>query len=226
MQIFICAVYSDKYYLGVVMRLEDLFFIHVPKTGGRFIKVNFPEIKCSKKPLSGDYKQYETKYHTIFSTHATFNEISDIIDDTDVVFTSIRNPYSWLESHFYFEKYGLYHKKRRKEMTDIPNFETFILEEKFKIIPYKQYEYIEGIPKENILNTETLNEDLRIFFDRYEIDVEIPKEHYKPNSHKPDNIVWSDEMIAVVNNYYKDDFELLNYSKSIESRHPTQQYVT
>lgn len=80
-------------------------------------------------------------------------------------------------------------------------------------MPYKQHEYLHHcVPYINILKTEYLNTDLKIFFARYGKNIEISTEKIRENKQKV-SVLWTPEMKNIVYDYYKKDFDVFRYKK-------------
>lgn len=177
---------------------ENFFLVHIPKTGGTFIKKVLPGISSSFKP-----------------SHETFQEsVEKGLVKNKIPLSVVRNPYDWLHSWYYFEHTRGKIKKRDPNILAYKDFTTFILNKGFMKFRKSetQCQYIQGIPLENVLHTESLNQELEDFLKRNNVDYDFEKEPIRVNDRKP-KVVWSDEMKDIVYLHYKDDFEKLGYSK-------------
>jgi hypothetical protein len=175
------------------MKFKDLFFIHIPKTGGTFVTKNLKGINYAKKFR--------------YPTHSTYSDCKYLCENK-IIFTVVRNPYLWLESWFYF---GI---ERNNDIKKYKSFNKFITNEGFLNLNggLRQYEYINlKMPTEHILKTENLNEDLKKFLNLHNIKFNINEERIRENTKKPNNIFWSKEMKRIVNDYYSKDFKIFNY---------------
>ena len=180
------------------MKLENFFFIHIPKTGGTFVAKSIPNLTLSK--------------HYDLPTHATYSDCKYHLDNK-IVFSVVRNPYDWLESFYFYEHTRSKVKKRNPEILKYKTFDKFVYEKGFINLGPRQHEYLHrNIPLENILRTESLNLMLKKFFGKYGKDISVPNEKIRVN-HLKSKINWTEEMKDLVQTYYKDDFELFGYSK-------------
>ena len=177
------------------MDVNDLFFIHVPKTGGTYVKFSIPELPSA------------TMYN--LPTHSCVEDIHHVLNNR-LLFTVVRDPYDWLESFYFWNNYGARAKKRDKNILKYETFDSFILDAGFKFLPGKQSDYIHGIPKSCIIKTENLTSELDSFLLSNGIKHDLLPNKVRENITKP-NIFWSEEMRVVVNDYYADDFILLDY---------------
>lgn len=180
------------------MKLENFFFIHIPKTGGTFVTKRILNLTLSK--------------HYGLPTHATYNDCKYFIDNK-IVFSVVRNPYDWVESFYFYEHTRSKVKKRNPKVLMYKTFDQFVYEQGFVHLGPRQHEYLHRkILPENILRTETLNFDLRQFFGKYGKIIEFPDEKIRVN-HMKQKIIWTKEMKDLIRSYYKDDFEQFGYTQ-------------
>lgn len=180
------------------MKYKNFFFIHIPKTGGTFVVKRIPQI------------QYAKKY--FLPTHSSYSDCKYILENK-IPFTVVRNPYTWLESFYYFNCFHHKEHKRNLDVIKFNDFYSFIYNKGFVYLGKKQHEYLgKSFPKENILKTESLNSDLIEFFLRYGKAVEFSDEKVRVNENKR-KIKWTDEMKNIVYDYYSEDFHRFGYKK-------------
>lgn len=137
-------------------------YIHIPKTAGRTIRLTLSEygLNLPPKPRGRPVKGQKNTVHFLLNEHNK--------EDFDFFFSTIRNPIDWLQSYYYFAGF---HAPRIKVEPTIKKFETFdnfiegkgynILKERFGVLT--QSEWVEGIPVQNLLRVESLQEDLDMF---------------------------------------------------------------
>lgn len=198
-----------------------LLFIHNPKTGGDFIRKHL----CDYTYTSDDF---DRRKHEPFSQYT---------DQSYIPWTVVRDPYSRLESLYFYQMF----QKRDEVGLIAPTFEHYILrrcfnapfdphsgkrkthhqkllrkaEESLRVTP--QVDFIKDIPKQNVLRFERLIKDLEWFFnDRYQAEINFSDEKwYNPINMsvlKPSNRNrWTPQMRKIVNKYFKHDFRELNY---------------
>lgn len=175
------------------MTLDDLFFIHIPKTGGTYVKFSLPGLPCSRK------------FNSI--THATVNDSINLIGKR-TLFTVVRNPYDWLESFYYWNLNGAKIKKKNQELLKYNSFQDFILDKGFLHLGPKQSDYLNGkVKPENILKTENLTTELKNFLKNNGIQETVLEEKIRENKLK-EKVNWTKEMKTIVQDYYKEDFNL------------------
>lgn len=175
------------------MTLDDLFFIHIPKTGGTYVKFSLPELPCSRK------------FNSI--THATVNEAAHLIENR-TLFTVVRNPYDWLESFYYWNINGAKVRKRNPEVQKYTNFQEFILDKGFVHLGMKQSDYLcNKVLPENILKTENLTAELSWFLKTNGITTNVLQDPIRVNTLK-EKVYWTNKMKLIVQDYYEEDFKL------------------
>ena len=187
---------------------KKLLFIHVPKTGGKFVREQI--IKYNAKyfykldgiKVKAAYKAPGTLYF-----HQRYCLIKDAIPANVIPFAIVRNPYTWLESaYFYFNMQSI-----------ADNFEHFILDRTIRrkkytdpLQLYNQSYFAGGIPAENIIKLENLYQDLGNFFANHIQELKF-KRVVVGASKKNKKIAWTRKMYDVINEDYEEDFVNFNY---------------
>ena len=175
------------------MTLDDFFFIHIPKTGGTYVKFSLPDLPCARKYNS--------------TTHATVEEAKDLIGSR-TLFTVVRNPYDWIESFYFWTINGAKVRKRNPEVQKYKTFQDFILNDGFVHFGLKQSDYIgNSILPNNILKTENLTVELTNFLKTNGVQHDVLQEKIRVNELK-EKVMWTEDMKAIVQHYYADDFKL------------------
>lgn len=177
---------------------DDLFFIHIPKTGGTYVRYTLKSISsCIDHGMI---------------THSTYSECQHLIKDK-VPFTVVRNPYDWIASWYYFEHTRSKKYKRDPNVTKYKTFEDFILNKGFYNLnrPLIQSQYTTGIDKNNILKQENLIQDLDQFLKSNGYKFILPKEKIRENKLKQP-IVWSNKMKDIFLSKYLEDFLNFGYA--------------
>ena len=194
-----------------------VLFIHIPKTGGCNIEYRLKE--KSKQTLRNLYSKNEllpkpyneqSLQHQFYSTLYKYKNILKIDFDNIKIFTVVRNPYYRIISDlFYFRLiktndssetvYNIiknnYLFKNNLDNHNVPQYK-FITNEKLEIYPNIK-----------IFKTETLNDDNKIINDFLGVNINIKQSNVNKNYSKYLN----KDSIAVINDFYKKDFELFNY---------------
>lgn len=194
--------------------MKELKFIHITKCAGTFIeKVG--------KANNIDWGLYHYKTGEYGHWHKPFSKKPTHLKEKYDWFVIVRNPYTRILSEYYCRWGGIGNKAiiHSKE-----EFNKYLIQQINKKPVYhynEQYEYIDNKIPINIIKFENLNEDLEILFKKYNLNIDIRK--YKKLNTKEDrnktiNFTIEDfnsELINLINNVYKKDFELFGY-KMIE----------
>ena len=201
----------------------NVLFIHIPKTGGTSVEINFSEkfnIKLNNDSLySHNLNETKLNENIIINSslqHMTYNKIVEHneffkIDFNNIkIITIVRNPYERIISDLFF--YKLIDVDTSKEKVfDIIN--EYLLSDSYDMHNAPQYIFIldknnKVIPDVNILKTENLTIDMNNLgytdFDRFD-----NKNQDKPNYYSYLN----NKSIKRINNFYHFDFLLFNYHK-------------
>lgn len=208
------------------MIVEEKFgFIHIPKTGGSFVRTivekSFPykNIKYFRTPPSD---RYGMENNPRFSQHHSFDEISPEYQNLPMI-TFIRNPWDWYVSWFHFhtkpERLNLpeeWAKRWRRRLTEgFKQTATNNLHAYMNKI--KEYTNYPNVPPNLILkNQDNLSQELSIFLSKYgnAQSAELAKTHRKINitSRGHYSNYYDDELKEAIEEYYKDIIELFNFT--------------
>lgn len=195
---------------------KNVLFIHIPKTGGTVIE---DEIKkhCSQTLYSG-YRNHvlDFPFNKISLQHQFYQTIYDNRVKLNVdfenlkVFTVVRNPYDRLISDLFWNKMISNETSSEQVYNVIKN--NYLNNKKLDNHNVPQYKYITDancniFPNIKVFRTEMLNstnEELNSFLG-FSINIQ------KNNKQCYDKYLNRDT-IDLVNEYYKKDFELFDYS--------------
>jgi len=174
---------------------KDYLFIHIHKTGGSSVK-NF------LSPGHGNLISHMT-------VESIINEIGIEKFNEFKSFCVVRNPYDLMVSQYSYRV----ETKRIKKMS----FNKYILNKHFSHIP-PQVEYLKynnEIYCNDILRYENLVDDVDKFITKNNINLNI---YNFPHSRKSKRKEYKEyftnkEVLDIVNEYYKEDFETFNYKK-------------
>lgn len=201
--------------LSAKIQNKNILFIHIPKTGGMAIKNSkFYKDKVyaytHQGSLTQDYKNHN------------FTEI----------FTIVRNPYSRLVSAFFFLKKGGMHNYNdlisQKLLEPYDTFDSFVKHLKkepefihkfIHLEPQVDFIYDDntGLLVDDVLYTESLEEDYFILCDKYSDNCgELLEEN--TSKHSDYTSYYTKELQDIVYNLYKDDFVKLGYSYNLNKR--------
>ena len=200
---------------------NNLLFIHIPKTGGssleKYFSVKF-NIPLNKKSLMSteDIRDYNDKpeinsslQHLTYNTIYKYKDFFKIDENTIKILAVVRNPYhKVLSDLFYLKKINVNSTKE-----EVYSSIQIYLKENYDNHTTPQYKFITNDNEELIENlllirTETLNEDMhKLGYKDFNI-----KMNMNPNTVDYNDYLNNDS-IALINEIYKKDFELLNYNK-------------
>lgn len=175
--------------------LGDFLFIHIHKTGGSSVKNFFHKGKGDK------------------ASHMTVKSIIKNIGMEKFkkysTFCVVRNPYDLIVSHYSYRV----QTNRIKKI----NFNDFILNKHFLHVP-PQVEYLKynnEIYCNDILRYENLVDDVDKFITKHNINLNISNFPHSRKSKRKDykEYFTNKEVLDVVNEHYKEDFETFNYKK-------------
>lgn len=189
---------------------KKVLFIHIPKTGGTSFLNWFNTF--------GEIRLYETaipSFMKVTPQHLTFHDVTKIlgIDEFDFCFAVIRNPYTRLESEYYFRT-----EVQLKKFGRRPDFSSWTLD---KIAGYKNNKYI--LDSHLRPQTPFLSKQVKLF--KFEDGLKIVQKEiadllglakYKDltvsnKSKKKTDLLWSSELRSEVNQLYKEDFSIFSY---------------
>lgn len=194
---------------------KKLLFIHIPKTGGTYIEKTLKKNGYNVGTYSNLNKSKNNCSH--WHTPPKYNKNINFKDY--ITFTVVRNPYTRFISEYNWGSFG-HHYKYLNTKCDINTFATN-LKDPNKIIYdgdchlLKQEEYLidyYGNKIENILYQETLNDDLKKFINKYNLNIKNinnKKLQVKKNNKNINNLNNSSKNI--LKKYYENDFKILNY---------------
>lgn len=203
---------------------KNLLFIHIPKTGGSTIESqikkqtpqrlysSFNNNKLLKEPynkISLQHQFYTTLYHFRHDLNINFDNIK--------VFCTVRNPYDRIISDLFFLKLIKKNFNRDQVYNVIKNKYLYRHDldnhnrPQYKYITDKNFELIKNIEIFKIETLDESNDKLNSFLG-FNIDTKI-----KQNVNNQENychnysIYLNKKSISLINDFYKKDFELLNY---------------
>lgn len=187
--------------------MKELKFIHITKTGGCSIE----EIGKIHKIKWGRFHKEYGDYHEIF-----INKTQNLKNKYDW-FTIVRNPYTRILSQFHYDMMKLrFFNNYKLNDYDVKLFNEHI---RFKIINRslsgfhytEQYKYIDNELNIHILKFENLKEDFENLMKKYNLKIKLNK-----HSNKSIKMFclsdFDNETIKLIQNVYKKDFEMFNYS--------------
>ena len=188
---------------------KNVLFIHIPKTGGTAIR---------------NSKFYKDKVYAYTHQGALIQDYKK--HNFTEIFTIVRNPYSRLVSaYFYLKKGGIHNPNdliSQKLLEPYDTFGSFIKHLKkepefiYKIIhlePQVDFIYDDnvGLLVDDVLYTESLEEDYFVLCDKYSDNCEELLEK-NTSKHSDYTSYYTKELQDIVYNLYKDDFVKLGYS--------------
>jgi len=194
----------------------NLLFIHIPKTGGTMI-----EYEIKRRYNQTLYSLYENTlldppYHKISLQHLFYTTLYQFknrlnIDFNNIkIFSFVRNPYDRVISGLFWNK--LINQDYTSEQVHDEIKYNFLYRDDLDNHNQPQYKYITDensklIKNIKIFKTETLNksnDELNKFLGFY---VNIKRDNVNKNYDRYLN----KDSIALINDFYKKDFELFNY---------------
>ncbi len=196
---------------------KNILFIHIPKTGGtvieKTIKKKYNETLHCGQPynnlLSYPYNK-KSLQHQFYTTLYKYRDQLEIDFDNVKIFTVVRNPYDriisdlfWsnkIKKHFTANRVYNIIKNNYLNRNDLDNHNEpqykFITDENLKLIPNIK-----------IFKCETLNESNDELNKFLEFNIDIKRK----NINKDYSRYLNKGSIALINKFYKKDFELFNY---------------
>ena len=189
---------------------KNLLFIHIPRTGGTLIENQIKKI-CyeslfSTFPDSGNVNLQHLFYTTLYKFK---NKLNINFDDIKI-FSVVRNPYDRIISDLFWFRLikkdftaGQVYNVIKNNYLDRDYLDNHN-KPQYKFITDENSELIKNI---KIFNTETLNEsnDELSKFLGFNINIE------QKGVNKDYSRYLNKKSISLINNFYKKDFELLNY---------------
>lgn len=197
------------------MSKKDLFFVHIPKNAGEFVKHNY------------GYAVYTNDDFNL-PIHAKF---ADAKRKDLTPFAIVRDPYQRLESQYYYQK------SLDRVMADMyfPTFERYILNKLFEketlservrvgpqdkssakrrifegLILEPQTRFTGDISPENIIRYENFQTEFTLFLEKHNIEIgDDWRRVNKTRDRKTGG--WTSQMKSIVRNYYELDFTTHGY---------------
>tara|TARA_B100000003_G_scaffold177276_1_gene166849 strand:- start:314 stop:955 length:642 start_codon:yes stop_codon:yes gene_type:complete len=204
---------------------KKILYIHIPKNGG--IAITEALAKHGYSYLSQKYPENNSK---VSSAHLTSEEINKILKQNninlDFEFTVVRNPYTKLESEYFYQfgsifKISEWSIKTFYKLKMYSGFNNFIKKElniannnlEYKLNHFKpQVKFLTN--KTKVYKYENKFKDLKNDLQDYGINFEIGEKRYtRGRLSKIFKIKWEKSTIQMVNEFYKDDFESFGYEK-------------
>lgn len=190
---------------------KDLKFIHITKCAGTFIE----DIGLDNGYNWGRHHKEYGWWHDIFKKKA--KELRDKYD----WFVVVRNPYNRILSEYYCQWGGIGKKNLLHTKDEFNNFLIRKIQKKSDSIGHhytEQYKYIDNESKITIIKFENLTKELNDLFKLYNINIDT-NNYKKTNTKEEKNNNkllftikdFSKELISLINNVYKKDFELFGY---------------
>lgn len=202
-------------------------FIHIPKNAGMTMrsKLNQGALNGKFKPVSKKMipKNYKTAMEDIMRSigdHAGIEHarICDLHTSNNIFFAIVRNPWSRVASRFLFAKQEMSYGKIPESYADVSSFENFLEERhKWGNQPYmwhravrgwynqKDYVYVNGKLKADILRCEHLNNEVNRYFG---IDVELKSRNVTNEKIKvPYKTLYNNRTIQIIADWHKDDID-------------------
>jgi len=205
-------------------------FIRVPKTGGTSINKALAEIGCR------DFKRIDQiKYRFTQQGPASFSHmdylklveegfVSPDFNENAFKFTIVRNPYSRLVSLFsYYKKFGDLHQKTSFKtfchlLQDgaIDEIGLFNVNGMSQCQPQTRWltDQDEQLFIDYVGRFENLEESFKHIIQELGLNTKLPK--VNSTKHSPYQEYYDDETLTIVQEYYKKDFDILNYSTDLE----------
>lgn len=200
----------------------NILFIHIPKTGGSVIEKNikkmtketlfslYPSNKILKHPYNNVSLQHQ--YYTTLYTYRNLLNID--FDDTIKIFSVVRNPYNRIISDLFW--YDLIKPNFTSEQIFHVIQNNYLTRNNLDNHNKPQYKFVTDnncnlIPNIKIIKCEELNAKNDEINKYLNIDINI----VQSNVNKDYSKYLNSKSIMLINNYYKQDFELFDYPMKI-----------
>jgi len=199
---------------------KNILFIHIPKTGGTVIE---NEIKkhTEQKLYSGFGNDIleppfnkTSLQHQYYTTIYKYREKLNINFDNIKVFCCIRNPYDRVISDLFF--FNLIKKDASHEEVKEVLLNNYLYRDDLVIDGHQrpQYKYITDENEELIANIkifkcEELNKSNKELCEFLDLNINVVRD----NVNKDYSKYLNEEIISIINEFYKKDFEIFNFPK-------------
>jgi len=241
---FTAEVSSEKFQVPNFKKIDCFVldfkysFIHIPKTGGKFLWYNFNVYRDHHDHITFNKNHDSCNLHNVdFDSNGAVQQWHFASNDNFI--TVVRNPYDWLVSIFYHFKLELIktNKKFKKSVTDVENFDIFIkdiclnnFEYSNKLFPFNDgltgqlFDEFGNICVRNILFFERIEKGCEFFkigkrkneFLNKVVSLNQFADHenfknFKKNKKKDYKFFYTEELIELVKDKFSFDLEFLGY---------------
>lgn len=193
---------------------KKVLFIHIPKTGGTSITVSINSL-CETKIIENN------KLH--LGSHAIFSDLVDLgfnKDDFDYIFAVVRNPYTRMESKYFYDMRNYSYKPwlEANPNSIMPKFSEWIINGLNTYSKHRKHSSSHFIPQHEFLNDPIVGIDVFKFEEGVDTILQkvsekfgiiLPLEHRLNTTKFP--IEWTSDCIDAVNKVYETDFIKFNY---------------
>jgi len=200
---------------------KNILFIHIPKTGGTVIEneiKKYTNQRLRNKHGGNDILDPPfnkiSLQHQYYSTLYKYREKLNINFDNVKVFCCIRNPYDRVISDLFW--FGLIKKDASHETIKQTLLNNYLYRDDLKIDGHNcpQYKYISDengkiIPNILIFKCEELNKSNKELCEFLDLDVNLVRD----NVNKDYSKYLNNEIIEIINEFYKKDFEMFNFPR-------------
>jgi len=195
---------------------KKILFIHIPKTGGTVIEKSIKKLTNqtlysgrTNRLLPSPYNKTSLQ-HQYYTTLYEFKDILKINFDNIKIFSVVRNPYDRIISDLFWHR--LIKKNFNSEQVYNVIKNNYLNRDDLDNHNKPQYKYItdenmEIIKDIKIFKTEILNETSHEINNYLGFNINIKRDNVNKNYSKYLN----KKSIALINDFYKKDFELFNY---------------
>jgi len=199
---------------------KNILFIHIPKTGGTVIE-NEIKKQTNQKLYSGYGNDIlpppfnkTSLQHQYYTTIYKYREKLNINFDNIKVFCCIRNPYDRVISDLFF--LNLIKKDESHETIKEALLNNYLYSDNLVTDGHQcpQYKYItdeneELIPNIKIFKCEELNKSNKELCEFLDLNINVVRD----NVNKDYSKYLNEEIISIINEFYKKDFEIFNFPK-------------
>lgn len=186
--------------------MKELKFIHITKCAGTTIE----ELGKNNNIFWGQYHKEYGWWHQIFSTKPKY------LKDKYNWFMVVRNPYDRIISEYYC-KWGGQGRIKNDTVEDFNKFLLYKIKHRDMIGHHytEQYKYLDENYDIKILKFENLKNEFNQLMNEYNLDIKFDKHYNKSQNKKFTLSDLSKELIELINQVYKKDFEEFNYKMII-----------